>query len=103
MESIMNIQIIGHGVEVTPSLRSFTEEKFSKLKRHYAQIQSCHITFDIEKLDQVAQATILFNKSEIHAKAESIDLYSAIDLLLDKLERQLLKNKEKHNNHHPDA
>jgi putative sigma-54 modulation protein len=96
----MNIQITGHGVQVTPAIRSFTEDKFSKLKRHYHLIQSCHVTFEIEKLDQVAQATILFNKSEIHAKAQSIDLYSAIDLLLEKLERQLQKNKDKHQDHH---
>ena len=95
----MNIQITGHGINVTPAIRSFTEDKFSKLTRHYQLIQSCHITFEIEKLDQVAEATLLFNKSEIHAKAQSIDLYSAIDLLLEKLERQLQKNKDKHQNH----
>ena len=95
----MNIQITGHGIQVTSALRSFTEEKFSKLQRHYNTIQSCHVTFDIERLEQVAQATILFNKSEIHAKAESVDLYSAVDILLEKLERQLQKNKDKHQNH----
>jgi putative sigma-54 modulation protein len=98
----MNIQITGHGVEVTPAIRSFTEDKFSKLKRHYNIIQSCHVTFEIEKLEQIAQATILVNKSEIYAKAQAIDLYSAVDLLLEKLERQLQKNKDKHHNHHSD-
>ncbi len=96
----MNIQITGHGIEITSAIRQFTEDKFSKLQRHYNLIQSCHVTFEIEKLEQVAQATILMNKSEIHAKAQSVDLYSAIDLLLEKLERQLQKNKEKHQNHH---
>jgi len=96
----MNIQITGHGVEVTTAIRQFTEDKFSKLERHYQLIQACHVTFEIEKLDQVAQATVLINKSEIHAKAQAIDLYSAIDLLLEKLERQLQKNKDKHQNHH---
>jgi putative sigma-54 modulation protein len=102
MEFTMNIQITGHGIDVTPAIRTFTEDKFSKLDRHYNHIQSCHVTFEIEKLDQIAQATILFNKAEIHAKAQSIDLYSAIDLLLEKLERQLQKNKDKHQNHHTD-
>jgi len=59
----MNIQITGHGVDVTPAIRTFTEDKFSKLDRHYNHIQSCHVTFEIEKLEQIAQATILFNKA----------------------------------------
>ncbi len=95
----MNIQITGHGVQVTPALRTFTEEKFSKLIRHYMNIQSCHVTFDIEKLKQIAQATILYNKSEVHAKAEEDDLYAAIDSLHKKLERQLEKIKETHLGH----
>jgi len=94
MEQIMNIQITGHGVKVTPALKSFAEEKFSKLLSHYANAQSCHITFDIEKLSQTAQATILYNKIEIHAKSEEADLYTAIDSLQRKLERQLEKAKE---------
>ena len=98
----MNIQITGHGVDVTPAIRTFTEDKFSKLDRHYNHIQSCHVTFEIEKLEQIAQATILLSKAEIHAKAKSIDLYNAIDILLEKLERQLQKNKDKHQNHHLD-
>lgn len=95
----MNIQITGHGVQVTSALKSFTEEKFSKLDEHYHKIQSCHVTFDIEKLEQIAQATIFYNKSEIHAKAQAVDLYAAVDLLLEKLKRQLEKIKETHLGH----
>lgn len=95
----MNIQITGHGVQVTSALRSFTEEKFSKLYEHYHNIQSCHVTFDIEKLEQVAQATILYLKTEVHAKAEAVDVYAAVDLLLEKLKRQLEKIKETHLGH----
>ena len=94
MEQIMNIQITGHGVKVTPALKNFAEEKFAKLLSHYADVQSCHITFDIEKLSQIAQATILYNKVEIHAKSEETDLYSAIDSLHRKLEKRLEKAKE---------
>lgn len=99
MERFMNIQITGHGIEVTHALRHFTEDKFSKLQHHYNTIHSCHVTFNVEKLEQVAQARLLFNQSEIIAHAESVDLYSAVDLLLEKLERQLQKNKDKHQNH----
>lgn len=91
----MNIQITGHGVEITSALRSFTNEKLSRLINHYKTIQSCHVTFHLEKLEQIAQATMLYNQSEIHAESHAVDLYSAIDLLIEKLERQLEKIKQK--------
>ncbi|MDQ5883816.1 MAG: putative sigma-54 modulation protein [Pseudomonadota bacterium] len=95
----MNIQITGHGVQVTSALKSFTEEKFAKLFEHYHHIQSCHITYEIEKLEQIAQATILYQKIEVHAKANAVDIYSAVDILLEKLKRQLEKIKETHLGH----
>jgi putative sigma-54 modulation protein len=95
----MNIQMIGHGVHVTDALKNFTEEKFARLINHYANIQSFHVTFKLEKLEQIAQATILYHKTEIHAKAEAVDLYTAIDMLAKKLEPQLERIKELHLGH----
>ena len=91
----MNIQIIGHGVDVTPAIRSFTTEKISRLMKHYQNIPTCHVTFEIEKLEQIAHATMLYQHNEVYAKAQAIDLYGAIDLLFEKLERQLEKIKQK--------
>ena len=91
----MQINITGHRLEVTPSLRTFTEEKFDRLERHFDKITTINVVFDVEKLRQIAEATILVAKGEIHASAESEDMYAAIDLLVDKLNRQLMKHKEK--------
>lgn len=91
----MHINITGHRIEVTPSLRSFTEEKFDRLERHFDHITSIHVVFDVEKLRQIAEATILVSKEKLHASSESEDMYAAIDLLVDKLNRQLMKHKEK--------
>ena len=93
----MNIQMTGHNLEITPAIREFTEKKFSKLKPKTDDITNIHITFDKDKLNQIAEAQIHVPGQTIHAKAESNQsLYNAIDALVDKLSRQLIKYKEKH-------
>lgn len=95
----MQINIKGHRLEVTPALKTFTQEKFDKLERHFDKITAINVLFDVEKLRQIAEATILVAKGELHATAESEDMYTAIDILVDKLDRQLIKHKEKIRGH----
>jgi putative sigma-54 modulation protein len=95
----MEINFTGHRIEVTPSLRNFTQEKFDKLERHFDKITSIHVVFDVEKLRQIVEATILVVKGEIHASSEAEDMYTAIDTLVEKLDRQLIKHKEKLRGH----
>ena len=95
----MQINFVGHKMEVTEALKSFTQKKFEKLEKHFDKIATINVVFDIEKLTKIAEATILFNKAEVHAKSESDDMYSAIDLLVDKLNKQLIKHKEKMQDH----
>lgn len=86
-------------MEVTPALKDFAQKKFDKLIRHFDRITAVNAVFKVEKLRQIAEATILVNKAELHASSESDDLYTAIDLLIDKLDKQLIKHKEKMENH----
>lgn len=95
----MQINFTGHRMEVTPALKSFTQEKFNKLERHFDKITAINVIFDVEKLRQIAEATILIAKGELHASSESEDMYTAIDILVDKLDRQLIKHKEKMRDH----
>lgn len=95
----MQISFTGHNVDVTPALREFTVDKFNKLERHFDKITSIHVVFDIEKLSQIAEASVQVVKGELHARAESEDMYAAIDALIDKLDRQLIKHKEKIRDH----
>ena len=95
----MQINITGHRLEVTPALRTFTEEKFDKLERHFDQITKINVVFDVEKLRQIAEATVFVAGGELHASSESEDMYAAIDALIDKLDRQLIKHKEKIRHH----
>ena len=105
----MQINITGHRMDVTPSLRAFTEEKFERLERHFDHITSINVVFDVEKLRQIVEATIFITKGEVHASSESEDMYAAIDMLVDKLNRQLMKHKEKilahrhHRDHNADT
>ncbi len=95
----MQLNITGHQMDVTPALRNFTLEKFSKLDRHFDKITSANVVFDVEKPRQIAEATVLIAKGELHAKAESEDMYTTINGLVDKLDRQLLKHKQKMRSH----
>ncbi len=91
----MHINFTGHRMDVTLALKTFTQEKFEKLGRHSDKITAINVVFDVEKLRQIAEATIHVKKGELHASSEADDMYTAIDMLVDKLDRQLIKHKEK--------
>jgi len=95
----MQITISGHHLEVTDPIRDYVTVKLSKLERHYDHINSTAVILSVEKLSQKAEATIHVSGGELFANAEHEDLYAAIDALTDKLDRQLIKYKEKHRNH----
>ena len=96
----MQINFTGQSIQVTPAIRDYTTQKFDKLKHRGDKIISVHVVFDVEKLQQIAKATIHVPGKEIHASSESTDLYSAIDLLVDKLDQQIIKHKDKMKDHH---
>ncbi|WP_417513568.1 ribosome hibernation promoting factor [Marinobacter sp.] len=91
----MQLNISGHHVELTPALKDYVSEKFERLERHFDHISNCQVTLEVDKVRQIADATLHVVGGEIHAKAENEDMYAAIDGLVDKLDRQILKHKEK--------
>jgi putative sigma-54 modulation protein len=95
----MQINISGHHVEVTDPLREYILNKFERLQRHFDQITKTEVTLIVEKLVQKAEANVHVSGADIFANAESDDMYAAIDLLADKLDRQLIKHKEKNRGH----
>ncbi len=99
----MQINLSGHHVEITPALKSYVETKLTRLERHNDRITNLAVILGVEKLRQKAESTVRISGGEIYADAESQDLYAAIDLLADKLDRQLIREKEKqkdHKHHH---
>ena len=95
----MQINLTGHHVDVTTSLRDYVNTKFDKLERHFDHISNVHVVLTVEKLDQKAEATVHLKGSEIHASAVNVDMYTSIDTLVDKLDRQVLKYKGKLSQH----
>jgi putative sigma-54 modulation protein len=95
----MQLNVSGHHVEVTDPLREYVETKFERLQRHFDQITNTDVTLIVEKLVQKAEATVHISGADIFAAAESDDMYAAIDALADKLDRQLIKHKEKSRGH----
>lgn len=95
----MNPQMTGHHVEITPALREFTEKKLSRIKPHSDLITSMHITFNVDKLSQIVEAQVSVPGQTLFAKAEDENMYNAIDAMISKLSRQLVKYKEKMTNH----
>lgn len=91
----MQLTVSGHHVEVTPALREYVESKFERLQRHFDAITISDVTLIVEKLIQKSEANIRVAGADIFATAESDDMYAAIDALVDKLDRQLIKHKEK--------
>lgn len=91
----MQITVSGHHVEVTPALREYVLSKMQRLQRHFDNITQMDVTLIVEKLVQKAEATIRVTGADIFANAASEDMYAAVDLLADKLDRQLIKHKEK--------
>lgn len=96
----MQMNLTGHHVEITQPLRDYVQDKIGRIERHYDNVTSAHVILSIEKLDQKAEATVHVAGSDIHAYATEADMYAAIDVLADKLDRQIKKYKEKLTDHH---
>ena len=96
----MQLNVTGHHVEVTESMRGYVEKKLERIGRHYEQVLDAHCILTVEKLRHKAEATLHVSGTAIHTQASDENMYAAIDLLTDKLDRCLKKHKEKISDHH---
>jgi len=99
----MNIQITGRHIDVTDAIRNHVNDKFSKLERHFDHITQVHVILDIVKETHIAEAKINLAGADLFAESKMHDLYAALDTLVDKLDRQVVKHKEKIKDHHATA
>jgi len=95
----MRINLTGHHVDVTESLKDYVHNKFERLTRHFDHVLNIHVILSVEKLRQKAEATLHVNGAKVFADSVHEDMYAAIDGLIDKLDRQVLKHKEKRRDH----
>src|SRR3990172_7460892 len=96
----MQITLTGHHLDITPAIRSYVEGKFSRLERHFDQMTNIKVFLSVEKERQKAEARVEVNRATLFADSEHEDMYAAIDVLIDKLDRQIIKHKEKLKDHH---
>ncbi len=96
----MQLEITGHHLEVTDSLNTYITEKAERLMRHFDQVTNIHFILEVQKQQHKAEATLRVNGNQIFADATDDTMYAAIDALVDKLDRQIVKHKEKLKSHH---
>jgi len=95
----MQINITGHHVDLTDALNDYVHTKMEKLEKHFDHITNVQVTLSVEKIRQKAEATLHLSGKEIFASDEQEQMYSAIDGLVDKLDRQIIRHKEKLKSH----
>ena len=95
----MQLTISGHHLEITAALHTYVQSKLERLERHNDRITQVAVILSVEKLVQKEEATVHANGVELFAESEHDDLYAAIDALADKLDRQLIKRKERLRGH----
>lgn len=96
----MQLNITGHHVEVTDSLKAYVAEKLERLEKHFDHVNNVHVILSVEKLRQKSEATVNVNGASLFADSTEEDMYAAIDSMTDKLDRQIKKHKEKLKDHH---
>ena len=102
----MNLTISGHHLEVTPALRSYVISKIERITRHFAQVVAVKVLLTVENQKekdkrQKAECNVRVKGSDLFAESANFDLYAAVDELIDKLDRKVVKYKERLQDHQP--
>ncbi len=101
----MNLNLTGHHLVITPAIREYVTTKLERVTRHFDHVIDVNVVLSVDKLRQQITANLHVRGKEIHAECVEADMYAAIDALADKLDRQVLRHKEKRNGsrHEPPA
>lgn len=96
----MNLNISGHHIDMTEALHDYVAAKMERVERHFDHVIDTEVVLTVEKLRHKADATMQVRGATLHAQSTKEDMYAAIDCMVDKLDRQTLKHKEKAKDHH---
>ncbi|MGN8159158.1 ribosome hibernation-promoting factor, HPF/YfiA family [Salinisphaera sp. RV14] len=96
----MNLNISGHHVDMTNALHQYVASKMERIERHFDHVLDAEVVLEVEKLRHKAEVTVQLRGATLHAEATKDDMYAAIDCMVDKLDRQTLRHKEKACDHH---
>ena len=96
----MNLKVSGHHLEITPAIHDYLQGKLAKVSRHFEQVMDIDVILSVDKLDQKVEAKVHLSGKDLFCESIDADMYAAIDDLADKLDRVVLKHKEKLVDHH---
>lgn len=101
----MNLTISGHHLDLTPAIRDYMQNKLERIKRHFDHVIDINVILSVDKLTekekrQKAEISVHVKGRDLHAESIAHDLYAAIDMLIDKLDRQVIKHKNRVQNHY---
>jgi putative sigma-54 modulation protein len=99
----MNLHLTGHHLQITPAIREHVSHKLEKITAHFDQVIDINMIMTVEKLQHQVEATLHLSGKEIFCEAHGEDMYVAIDHLIGKLDRAVIKHKEKHLSHRHDS
>ena len=91
----MNLHLTGHHVDITPAIRDYVVSKLARINRHFDHVIDVNVIMTVEKLDQKIEASVHLSGKDIHVQSNDADMYAAIDSLMDKLDRQVIRHKER--------
>ena len=95
----MNLHLSGHHLKITPAIRDYITGKLGRITRHFDHVIDVNVTLSVEKLKQKIEASVHLRGKDIFVECHDADMYAAIDTLVDKLDRQIIKHKEKNFEH----
>lgn len=99
----MNLNLSGHHLDITPAIRDYVVNKLDRVSRHFDHVIDVNVILSVDKLRQKVEANVHVRGKDLHAEAIDEDMYAAIDLLADKLNRQVMKHKERLNGQRHDG
>jgi len=102
-ETHMQINITGHHIEVTPALRAYVTEKLQRIDRHFDNVMSIDVILKVENHHKHVEAKVNTAGKALFAQEAGTDMYAAIDGLIDKLDKQVRRHKDRLRGHHATA
>jgi len=96
----MNLQISGHHLEITPAIHDYVTGKLERVTRHFDNVIDVNVILSVDKLKQKAEVTVHLSGKDVYVEVIDEDLYAAVDVLVDKLDRQIQKHKQRVQDHH---
>lgn len=97
----MNLTLTGHQLDITPAIRAHVVGKLERISRHFDHVIDVGVVLSVDKLRHKAEANVHVRGNHLHAEAIEEDMYAAVDVLVDKLDRMVLKHKEMRSDHRP--